>query len=67
MGENTDYAAADLTQEEHDSLERSRKDQPTGYSENGDYEAAPAFDSPEEEMKYYQEHPEGEPDSCKGQ
>lgn len=49
--------AADLTQEERDALERrTQKDQPTGYSENGDYEAAPAFDSPE-----------GEPGSCKGQ
>lgn len=68
MGENTDYAAADLTQEERDALEsRTKHEDPVGYSENGDYQAAPAFDSPEEEMKYYQEHPEGEPDSGKGQ
>lgn len=53
MGENTDYVAAELTQEERDALEsRTKHEDPVGYSENGDYQTAPAFDSPEEQLEH---------------
>ena len=61
MGENTDYVAAELTQEERDALEsRTKHENPVGYSENGDYQAAPAFDSPEEQLEHDAEEAEKE-------
>lgn len=61
MGENTDYEAAELTQEERDALEsRTKHEDPVGYSENGDYQAAPAFDSPEEQLEHDAEEAEKE-------
>lgn len=61
MGENTDYEAAELTQEERDALEsRTKHEDPVGYSENGDYQAAPAFDSPEEQLEHDTEEAEKE-------
>lgn len=61
MGENTDYVAAELTQEERDALEsRTKHEDPIGYSENGDYQAAPAFDSSEEQLEHDAEEAEKE-------
>lgn len=61
MGENTDYEAAELTQEERDALEsRTKHEDPVGYSENGDYQAALAFDSPEEQLEHDTEEAEKE-------
>lgn len=61
MGENTDYEAVELTQEERDALEsRTKHEDSVGYSENGDYQAAPAFDSPEEQLEHDAEEAEKE-------
>lgn len=49
FSENADHEAAYVPE-----VAEVKEQECVGYSENGDHAAAPAFDSPEEELAHYQ-------------